>query len=455
MARLYPSLLMLLALLAKGAAAPMVSVCGDPGMTLPPKILLNSWNFCNRAGRACSIAPRWADCVAPNGTQRVSPAANAAGLDPSAQNQAACDAFTEQKERDLGGLCVDGGGAGNTSASFFWTAMFKSGAMNVSERGRLCGLWCANKTPDCNAAVVAPAGEQQRAWLAPAPTPAPANWTDANYIMRQPRVLHEWSTPDGAGGWRGSFYGTLDEHADLAALPTPAALIAQVLAPPAPACSLAGTWLGGGDARLAIAVVQAPGAAAFSARCTWTPAPGLPAPWNATGDVSNVTVTIRLPGHDDKGVAVLSAGAGSRAELVCWSAASWWCRDAACGAGAAARCAAALAPPAPISSYFGMEWESRGGRRVHRHVLRTGDDLNWIMLYTGPEAATGLKGGYEWSGRGQYAPTPLSTTRNASSWDAKWGKMPPNNFQVIQWTNITLCAFNARHVAPAAPTAPS
>ena len=116
MARLSAPLLALLALLAKGAAAPMVSVCGDPGMTLPPKILLEGWNFCNRAGRACSVAPRWADCVAPNGTQRVSPAANAAGLAPSAQNQAACDAFTEQKERDLGGLCVDGGGAGNASA---------------------------------------------------------------------------------------------------------------------------------------------------------------------------------------------------------------------------------------------------------------------------------------------------------------------------------------------------
>jgi hypothetical protein len=85
-----------------------------------------------------------------------------------------------------------------------------------------------------------------------------------------------------------------------------------------------------------------------------------------------------------------------------------------------------------------MEWVSRAGRRVHRHVLRTGDDLGWIMLYTGPEAATGLKGGYEWDGRGQYAPVPLSTTRNASAWDPSWGTRPSNNFQVVQWTNITL-----------------
>jgi hypothetical protein len=85
-----------------------------------------------------------------------------------------------------------------------------------------------------------------------------------------------------------------------------------------------------------------------------------------------------------------------------------------------------------------MEWVTRGGRRIHRHVLRTGSDLGWIMLYPGPEAATGLKGGYEWDGRGQYAPTPLSTTRNASEWQPAWGRMPPNNFQVVQWTNITL-----------------
>jgi hypothetical protein len=86
-----------------------------------------------------------------------------------------------------------------------------------------------------------------------------------------------------------------------------------------------------------------------------------------------------------------------------------------------------------------MEWVSRGGRRIHRHVLRTGEDLNWVMLYTGPEAAKGLKGGYEWDGRGQYFTVPQSTTVNSSQpWDPAWGKRPPNNFQVVQWTNITL-----------------
>jgi hypothetical protein len=420
-------------LIAQSSAPTMVSVCGDPGLKLPPKILLEGWNFCNRCGRACTEAPRWADCVGGDGVQRVTPAANAAGLPLPAQSQPACDAFAEQKERDLGGLCADPiPGAGNAS-SFFITAMLKSGAMNSSERGKLCGLWCANKTPDCNAAAdVSPA--ERPFWAAPAPAP---NWTDANYVMRQPRVLHEWSAPDGAGGWRGSFYGTLDETANLSALPTPSQLIAQVLTPAAPGCSLAGAWLGQGDARLVIDVAQAPNATAFSAACTWAPnSPGLPAPWNASGVVSNRTVRVR----GDTGTAL--AGEGRSADIICWGGGSFWCRDAACDGGGAARCAAALtvapAAAAPVSSYFGMEWTYREGRRIHRHVLRTGDDLNWIMLYTGPEAATGLKGGYEWDGRGQYWPAPLSTTRNATSWDPAWGKMPPNNFQVDMWTNITL-----------------
>ena len=414
----------------------MVSICGDPGMTLPPKVLLEGWNFCNRCGRACSEAPRWADCVGPDGTQRVSPAANAAGLAPAAQSQAACDAFTEQKERNLGGLCADP--LHNGSLSFFWTAMVKSGAMNVSERGLLCGLWCAEKQPNCNAAVEL----DSMSPLLPVAHAGPA-WTDTNYIMRQPRVVHKWSSPDGAGGWAGAFYGTYDEAANLTALPTPAELIEQALAPMRPGCSLAGAWLGAGDARLVIDVAQAPGAPTFAASCTWAPAPGLPAPWkNASGTIDNMTITLsRAGGGEDSGFAV--AGEGQSADLVCWSPTSFWCRSASCDGGAPARCAAALAlraaaAAAPVSSYFGMEWVSRGGRRVHRHVLRTGDDLLWLMLYTGPEAATGLKGGYEWDGRGQYAPVPLSTTRNASTWDPSWGARPSNNFQVVQWTNITL-----------------
>lgn len=424
--------LAILSLAVAAASAPtFVSVCGDPGMTLPPKILLEGWNFCNRCGRSCSEAPRWADCVGSDGAQRVTPAANAAGLPLAAQSQPACDAFTEQKERDLGGLCAD---TVNNGTSFFWTAMFKSGAMNVSERGLLCGLWCANKTPDCNAAA---ADVSPRAIDGPASWAAD-NWTDTNYIMRQPRVMHDWTAPDGAGGFSGAFYGTLDEQADLSALPTPAELINQVLAPPVPGCSLDGSWLGDGNARLVITVAQAAGVAAFTADCTWPPGtPGLPAPWHAAGVVKNMSVTVHLPGHDDVGVAI--AGEGRSADLICFSASSYWCRDVACDGGAAARCAAALAAKAaPISSYFGMAWETREGRRVHRHVLRAGDDLNWLMLYTGPEAAKGLKGGYEWDGRGQYATIPLSTTRNASEWQPSWGKMPPNNFQVVQWTNITL-----------------
>lgn len=304
--------------------------------------------------------------MGPDGVQRVTPAANAAGLPLSVQSQPACDAFTEQKERNLGGLCADTVGANATS--FFWTAMFKSGAMNVSERGRLCGLWCAHKVPDCNAAAVE-LGIDGAAAALPSPS-APPQWTDANYIMRQPRVLHEWTEPDGAGGWRGSFYGTLDEQANLTALPTPAQLIDAALGPQHPGCSLAGAWLGQGDARLVISVAQAPESPAFTAACTWAPAPGLPAPWkdaNGTVDAEN-RVVIRFSGHEDAGIAL--AGEGRCADVLCWSPTEWWCRDAACNGGAAAHCAQA-APPR-VSSYFGMEWVTREGRRVHRHVLRTG-----------------------------------------------------------------------------------
>lgn len=402
-----------------------VSVCGDPGMLLPPKVLLEGWNFCNRCGRACTVAPRWADCVGRDGVQRVTPADNAAGLPLGQQNQSACDSFTEEKERTLGGLCADTEASGNQT-SYFWTAMFKSGAMNVSERGRLCGLWCADKTPNCNGNMSLNLGAD-----ALSDTP----WTDDNYIMRQPRVLQEWTVEDGSGGWRGSFYGTLDEQANLTALPTPSQLIDETLGPKRPGASLAGTWLGQGDARLVIAVTQAPDSLYFNASCTWAPGGGLPVPWyNQSGTIdARNAVDFVIDGHTDTGLALMD---GSSADLVCWTSGSWWCRSPVCAQNASARCAAAKPPL--ISSYFGMQWVTRAGIRVHRHILRTGDDLGWVMLYTGPEAATGLKGGYEWNGRGQYAPTPTSTTRNASTWDPAWGKMPTNNFRVVQWTNITL-----------------
>ena len=419
------------AMAAQTTNVSMVSVCGDPGMLLPPKILLEGWNFCNRCGRACSEGPRWADCVGPDGAQRVTPADNTAGLPLAQQNQSNCDAFAEQKERTLGGLCADPLG---NATSFFWTAMLKSGAMNVSERGLLCGLWCANKVPDCNTGKVAADATVFLDNVVGPRTSGSPNWTDTNYEMRQPRVLHQWSTRDGSGGWQGSFYGTYDEQANLTALPTPSELIQSVLGPTAPGPSLEGTWLGQGDTRLVINVTQAPGAADFVASCTWGPTPGLPTPWyNQSGTVDAANqVAFHVNGHLDSGV--VFPGEGRDADIVCWSASSWWCRDTLCNA--TARCAQ-LPPAAAISTYFGMEWVTRGGRRVHRHILRTGYDLGWLMLYTGPEAATGLKGGYEWDGRGQYAPTPQSTTRNASSWNATWGPMPPNNFQVVQWVNIT------------------
>ena len=304
-----------------GAPKKWVSIVGDPGMASPqPRVLLEGWNFCNRCGRACDVAPRWADCVSPEGKQLVSAAANAAGLPRPQQSQPTCDAYTEQKERDLGKLCERPNA--QDEPTYFWTAMLKSGAMNVTERGRLCGLWCEKKTPSCNP----PHDDGDEG------DGAAVAWPDDDYVMRQPFVKHVPShrDDDEAGGWRGSFYGTYDPATPLDALPTPDAVAA-----------------GGG------------------------------LPPNAS---------------------------------------------------------------APIPSYFGWEWFARGGRRVFRHVVRAGHDLQWLMLYTGAEGSgPGGKGGYPWDGRGMYAPSPVSTTRNASTWTPQPGqeRLPPNNFKVRMWTNIS------------------
>lgn len=384
--------------------------------------------------------------MSPEGTQLVSPQDNAAGLPPSRQNQSNCDAATEQKERDLGALCARENALGHES--YFWTAMLKSGAMNVSERGHLCGLWCLDKKPsgcvevDSGAAVVAARDSSPVRGLLEhlAVAAAPAT-TDDDYSMRQPLVKHAWSAPDGSGGYTGSFYGTYDLSANLSALPPPADVIDEALHPhPDESCALDGIWLGGnGNASLPIAVAST-GNGTYLASCEWPSGGSLPAPWhNQSLSVSGNRVTFAVEGHIDTGVALPCESSGSldaTAELICYSATSYWCRGSAC-AGAAKACAGAKTG---ISSYFGLEWFVRDGRRIFRNIVRCGDDLDWIMLYTGPEAATGGKGGYPWDGRGQYAPVPVSTTRNASTWPASAGKMPLNNFKVRMWTNITLWA---------------
>jgi len=155
------------------------------------------------------------------------------------QNQSSCDAFTEQKERNLGELCkrvitpsisstADVGRDERTAeldvaanvTGYFWTVMLKSGAMNVSERGRLCGLWCAGKEPNCNigeedgdhhtkgnsfvnkedAVEQAQHASGHEQPLAPTPAPSDSWWRTDNYVMRQPLVHHEWSKPNGVGG---------------------------------------------------------------------------------------------------------------------------------------------------------------------------------------------------------------------------------------------------------------
>eukprot|EP01062_Namystynia_karyoxenos_P060164 TRINITY_DN5167_c0_g1_i1.p1 TRINITY_DN5167_c0_g1~~TRINITY_DN5167_c0_g1_i1.p1 ORF type:complete len:659 (+),score=161.96 TRINITY_DN5167_c0_g1_i1:91-1977(+) len=190
----------------------MHSVVGDPGMSAAnPRWLLEGWNFCNRCGRACKTAPRWADCISADGRQLVTPADNAAGLGEVSQTE--CDAFSEQKERDLSRICAQKDGSGGES--YFWTAMLKSGAMNVSERGRLCGLWCDEL--GCN-----PPHNQSD----------PPTFPDADGVMRQPFVAHMWSAQDAGGGWAGSLYGTYDYDYiignNTSPLATPAEVIADV-----------------------------------------------------------------------------------------------------------------------------------------------------------------------------------------------------------------------------------
>jgi hypothetical protein len=65
------------------------SVVGDPGMQAElPRLMVESWSFCNRAcvsgDRSCAVAPRFADCAAASGPgprgNRVTAADEAAGV---------------------------------------------------------------------------------------------------------------------------------------------------------------------------------------------------------------------------------------------------------------------------------------------------------------------------------------------------------------------------------------
>lgn len=302
--------------LATAASPPLkfVSVLGDPRMSQPePRILLESWNFCNRCGRACDVGPRWADCVSEAGEQLVSEAANAAGLPRAAQGQPTCDAFAEQKERDLGELCQRRDAERNAT-SFMWSFMLKSGAWNDTEKGALCGLWCEKE--GCSG------------WSPGTRGPA-LDWNDTNYNMRQATVAHVPSAPDGAGGWSGAFYGTWDPR-------------------------------------------------------------GLKTPGVVPPDVRVPQILAPQP-----------------------------------------------TPPPAVSSYFGVEWFVRAGRRIFRHSLVSGDDCPWLMLYSGPEAASGPKGGYPWDGRGIMSVVPRTTLHNASTFPPSAGKRPTNSWRLHMWANYS------------------
>lgn len=202
-------------------------------------------------------------------------------------------------------------------------------------------------------------------------------------MMRQPLVKHVWSTKDSEGNWKGSFYGTWDQSADLDKLPTPAEVISDALGPPSgPVCNIAGVWnSGNGDPSYPMHVTQHGNA--FLADCMWKPAPGRVTPWH------NRSGTLRSDGHvslgHDQGLLWPSRGADC-GSVVCWSPTSYWCRHQ-CPSNITKVCAT-WSPP-KVSSYFGLEWFVRDNRRIFRNVLRSGSDLHWLMLYTGPEAATG------------------------------------------------------------------
>jgi len=205
---------------------------GDPGMLLAPRVLMEGWTFCNRAGGSCEVGPRWADCT-PDAGEPAGPgpdgnlvtlANNAAGLNASAP-QGQCDPFTQAKERHLGTICerpVTG-----SNSSFFWTGMLKSGNMDDNEECKTCGLWCA---PSCCPTVQEPmpmsrhSGGNSVAALRGAKASAvslPADGVHGrasahrlgfdNLPMNQPYVKQRWTQGSAASkDWSGAIFGSWD-----------------------------------------------------------------------------------------------------------------------------------------------------------------------------------------------------------------------------------------------------
>lgn len=181
-----------LLLLAHGASPSLVSALPDPRMQAPnPAVLIEGWNFCNRAGSGAvpglnlQPSPRYADCVAANGTQLVSAADNAAF------NLTDADDYAVAKHIRLADLCTIDRAQGVPRS--FWTAMLKSG--NFIEALGLCKKTSA-----------AGGGETPAA-------PAAVEGSFDNKPMNQPLVAHSWSRAGPSGVFEGMFNGTWDVNA--------------------------------------------------------------------------------------------------------------------------------------------------------------------------------------------------------------------------------------------------
>lgn len=303
----------------------------------------------------CTEAPRWADCVplsgrgaGPNGNL-VTEEANSQGL-PAGSNASLCDAFAEQKERDLGTLC-ERKPAGVGNSSFFWTSMIKSGNFDNDMECIVCGLWC----------------QQDQCC-----TQSRINYNQLQ--MNQPYILHEWSALDAEGGFAGSFYGSYDagvtpsppsevdlSEAGFRVSPPLATLPATFRAAPTSAvpCNLTGEWLGSDKTHPVTIVAQS--SSSFTATDAAWPTPRL--------GTLFPNGTVRLDYNDGSNKVIFGEtgqinSTAPACSAVLWAGGSPWCRMPVCTADI-------------VPSYLAVEWFSRGDGYVYRSTLRTSTTYPW------------------------------------------------------------------------------
>ena len=140
-----------------------------------------------------------------------------------------------------------------------------------------------------------------------------------------------------------------------------------------PSCHIGGAWVAvPGSSWAVIDVTQAKESTSFVASCTWQDGSGRPKPWhNLSGTVdARGTVTLEFSDHTDYGVVAPDSGAGC-GQAICWNSAARWCRADACAniteLCRGVRPAPPPPPPSPssnVTSYFGIEWIERDGRRL-------------------------------------------------------------------------------------------